>query len=164
MSGKAPMSRIQQMDEHYEQQAAPPDSSSHNGAKVPGVSQFLSDAVELSELQARLVASDLRRSLELTVRPLLAACLGIVVLLGATPVVLLALAQLMADTFGWETTDTQFAVAGLAVLVGGALSAAAAIMFRQCAKPLVRSLRECSENLSCLKKMLGGTTERHRDT
>lgn len=127
------------------------DQSQH---EMGGIKQLLADVTELVELQARLTADDVRSTLAATVKPTLFVAIGIALLLGTVPVLLLALANVLVAQLQWSPAMAQFTCAGVALLLAISLGALAWQQFKRCASPLQRSLHEMEKNLETLREML----------
>jgi uncharacterized membrane protein YqjE len=123
------------------------------------VSELAHDVIELSELQAKLFALDLKRSSQRTRTVLILAIVGLCILLGTIPVALLALAHLLIEQLGWA----QSAALGVAALVGLGLAAIlvgiAWAMIKSGLLSLQRSREELSRNIEWLKSMLRDRAE-----
>lgn len=153
MVSETSMNRLNHLHSVTQRVSAPPENDSDPlDRPQPGMRQMLSVAIELTELQLRLLSNDLRQSLRMAIRPLAAVCLGGALLLGAIPAALGAIATLLVEQYGWDATVAQFSTAGCVLLLGVASLAFAAKALQDCAQPLVRSLRECSKNLESLKQ------------
>src|SRR5689334_17672342 len=92
-------------------------------SKQPDVATSFSDlahdVIELGELQAQLLAIDIKSTAKKTTMSGVLAGAGLCVLLGSVPVVLLALGYLIAELLDWPVS----AGLGIAALIGIALSA-----------------------------------------
>src|SRR3954452_22327225 len=77
------------------------------------------DVIELGELQGQLFALDVKSTVKKTSSSVLMSIIGLVVLLGTVPVILLALGYLVAELLDWPVS------AGLGIAaVGGSASSA----------------------------------------
>jgi cytochrome bd-type quinol oxidase subunit 1 len=143
----------------------------HNGrlrTKIPdvagSVSELTHDVIELSELQAKLLVLDIKRSSRRTRSCLILAVVGICFLLGTIPVALAALAQLLVEQLDW----TQSAAFGVAALVGLGLAAIAAGIAWGILKSglisLERSREEFARNFDWLKSTLKNRGQSAADT
>ncbi len=117
-------------------------------------SELTHDAIELAELQAQLFALDLKQTSQSTRTSLVLAVAGVCVLLGSTPVALMALAELLVQQFSWSPA----AGYGVATLVGVAVSVAilanAWSQFRSGIVTMQRSREELSRNIAWVKSSL----------
>jgi hypothetical protein len=126
--------------------------------KIPdvagSVSDLTHDVVELTELQAKLLMLDVKKSSRRTRTCLILAIVGICFLLGTIPVALAALAQLLVEQLGWSQAAA-FGVAALAGLVLAGLAAGAAWgIIKSGLMSLERSREEFSRNIDWLKSTL----------
>jgi hypothetical protein len=118
------------------------------------VSGLTHDVIELAELQAKLVALDLKKSSQRTRTVLVLAILGICFVLGTIPVALTALAHLLAEQLGWAQSAA-FGVAALAGIVLAAIVLGTAwAMIKSGLISLERSREELARNLDWLKSTL----------
>jgi uncharacterized membrane protein YciS (DUF1049 family) len=118
------------------------------------VSGLTHDVIELGELQAKLLALDLKKSSRKTRTCLILAVIGICVLLGSIPVALLALAEVLVEQLEWSRS----AALGVATLVGLLLTAifagAAYAIVRSGLLSLQRSREEFNNNIAWIKSTL----------
>jgi hypothetical protein len=125
------------------------------------VSDLTHDVIELSELQIQLLKLDLQKSSQRTRTCLVLAVLGACLLLGAIPVALLALAELLVAQLAWSRA------AGLCVatLVGLALAAvaliAAWVRIHNGLISLQRSRDELQRNIDWIKSTLRSRGQPH---
>jgi uncharacterized membrane protein YqjE len=150
MFDQTPVNRLNGLSEH--QRADSPDSEGDTG----GVRRLLADITELVELQGRLVASDVKCLAEATIRPLILCAVSMLLMLGALPVLLLALANYFVVEFDWSLSLAQLFAASVAILLGSALSAVAVKKLMACGSPLSSSKAELEKNLDTVREMLGG--------
>lgn len=131
--------------------------------KIPNVaasvSELTHDVIELTELQARLLMLDFKKSSERTRTCLILGVVGVCLLLGTIPVALLALAELLVEQLEWSRA----AALGVATLVGLALSAIVAAVawgyVKQGLISLDRSREELNRNIAWLKSTLRNSGE-----
>jgi uncharacterized membrane protein YqjE len=118
------------------------------------VSGLAHDVVELGELQAQLLMSELKKSSQKTRTCLILAVIGICLLLASVPVALLALAEVLVEQLDWSRS----AALGVATLVGLLLSAAFAgaayAILRSGLFSLQRSRAEFNQNIAWIKSTL----------
>jgi uncharacterized membrane protein YqjE len=118
------------------------------------VSELTHDVIELAELQAQLLALDIKATSQKSRTSLLLAAIGICVLLGSIPVVLFALAELFVAQFEWSPA-AGFAVAALVgVLLSALFLVAGWYRFKSGFDTLARSREEFSRNLTWIKSTL----------
>jgi putative superfamily III holin-X len=112
------------------------------------------DAIQLAELQTELLMHDLRESGQRTRTSLVCGMIGMCLLLGSLPVILIALAELLAGQLGWP----QSAAYAAAAVVGMAISATAFAMaysrFKQGIFTLENSREELTRNIEWMKLQL----------
>jgi hypothetical protein len=161
MFDQTPINRLKDFGWGAVEPMDPRLDSSHNQRvqESHSVKQLLTDLVELAELQIRLIRSDVRKSFALAVRPLVGLLLAGVVLIGAIPVLLFAVASFLESQLGWSLAVAQLSIAGLAGLIGVLLLVAGIRSCRQCCRPIQRSLDELSENYTRLKGLLDQTND-----
>lgn len=128
---------------------------------VGSFSGLTHDVIELSELQAKLFALDIKNSTQRTRTCLILAIIGVCLLLASIPVALLTLAELLVEQLDWSRA----AALGTATLVGVVLSAvfagAAYLLVRKGLFSLERSRDELNRNLSWIKTTLRDRQQYH---
>jgi hypothetical protein len=87
-----------------------------------------------------------------TVRPAAALLVGVAVTLSAIAVLLLGVSGGIAAKLGWSLWIAQLTTAGAFLLISGVIIFAAVRRLTKSSDPIVRSLRELSENLASLKQ------------
>jgi hypothetical protein len=147
MYDQTPVNRINGLNwtQHEEEQA-----------ETGRIRQLVADITELAELQARLIAGDIRLTAASMVKPLLFMVMAVVLLLGMTPVLILAVANVLVEQQQWSPSMAQFACVGAAFLVAAGLGTLAFFKLKELASPLQRSLSELEKNLDKLRQMLVG--------
>lgn len=112
------------------------------------------DVIELAELQAQLFALDVKESTQSTRTALVLAIVGVCVLLGSIPVVLIALAELLVQQLNWSAAVSY----GVATLVGIVISVVLLLTawarFRSGIVTMKRSREELSRNVTWVKSSL----------
>jgi uncharacterized membrane protein YqjE len=117
-------------------------------------SELAHDVIELGELQAQLFANDIKCTTQKTRTSLLLSVIGVSVLLGSIPVVLIAIGELIAELTSWPLS------AGLAIsaVVGIAASAGFLVKARNRLNhglgSLERSRDELNRNIAWIKSSL----------
>jgi len=106
-------------------------------------SELAHDVIELGELQAQLFALDVKSTVKKTSSSVLLSVIGLVVLLGTVPVVLLAVGYLIAEIFDWPIS----AGLGIAAVVGIAISAGILLLGWSRLKAGLNSMQRSSEEL-----------------
>ena len=119
-----------------------------------GMSGFAHDLATLAELQINLFTTDTKECVNKIILPFAAIAVGLVLLLGCLPVLLLGLAELMVQaewlSEGWAYLVTAIAAAVIAVIA----SYVGYIKVRTSLTTFQRSKEELIENLNWLKRML----------
>jgi hypothetical protein len=119
-----------------------------------GVGELLSDIVSLGELQAQLLMVDARESMQKARTPILLLVVGAVLGLGATPVLLIALAEGLMLLFELKPA-LAYLVSGLVgALVGGLLIWLAWRQSGDVIAVFLRSRTELAENIRWIKHAL----------
>jgi hypothetical protein len=155
MFEQTPINRLNGMNWEHNTQS----DRDHENREMNGVKQLLADVTELGELQARLIADDVRKSLTSTIKPTVFVGLCVALLIGTIPIMLLGLASLLVDKLHWTPPIAQLTCGGVALIIALGLGALAVKKFKQCASPLQRSLNELEKNLETLRDMLGKRSE-----
>ena len=129
----------------------PPADEPNVAASFSGLAH---DAIELAELQAQLLKLDAKAAARNGGASLVLAVVGICLLLGCVPVVLLALAEVIVAQYGWSRAGAL----GAAAAIGFALSAGACAIawyrLRTGLGTLKRSRDELNRNLAWIKANL----------
>lgn len=132
-------------------------------AVVENFGDFVHDVVTLSELQAKLLAADLKDfRAGATVPAALMAAAGIVAL-GCVPVLLMAVAWLLVDyrvmSHGWAFLTST----GVGLLLAGVLGGVGWFSFRRHLAALQRSQVELERNITWIKSVLKHSGRTPRD-
>jgi hypothetical protein len=121
---------------------------------VGGLAEFANDFATLAELQAKLTALDAEECVARIKWPLAAIGAGVVFILGALPVALLGLAQVLAAALhigiGWATLLT----AGVVLLASAAVIALSLRGFATSFSCFRRSREELIRNLNWIRTVL----------
>lgn len=150
MYDQAPINRIRESDwKHHVK----------DGQETGGVRQLIADITELAELQARLIADDVRLTAVSVATPIILLLVALVITLGLTPVLVLAGANLLVEQVGWSQSISQFVCLGLGLLVVITLGILAVRKLKNLALPLKRSVSELEKNLAKMREMLVGKDE-----
>jgi hypothetical protein len=123
---------------------------------LAGVRRLLADITELAELQMRLIADDARCLIASLVKPAMLGVIGLVIILGTMPVLLLAAASMMVEHLAWSPAVAQLTSGGAGLLVAAVLGLVAVKKLKACGSPLRQSLTEMEKNLATLREMLVG--------
>ncbi len=117
-------------------------------------SELAHDVIELGELQAQLFANDVKSTTQKTRTSLLLSVIGVCVLLGSIPVVLFAVAELIAELTGWPLSG------GLAIAAVVGIAASAGFLvtawnrLNDGLSSLERSRDELNRNIAWIKSSL----------
>lgn len=142
----------------------PTNNRDWNGSDADGVRdhdlgrvrRLLADISELAELQVRLLGSDAKCLAESAIRPLQFCGVALVILAGATPVLLLSSANFLVNQFSWSVASAQLITASVAFLIAVGFVVAASHALKACGSPLRRSLAELDKNMDTLRQILAG--------
>ena len=119
-----------------------------------GVGELLHDVVSLSELQAQLLAVDAKESVEKAKLPIGLLIGGIILALGAVPVLLLSLGEALTLWLDWERA-LSYLVSGLAgVVIAGVMLYLAWQQTGAVIAVFDRSRVELAENIRWIKYAL----------
>src|SRR3954468_1277967 len=102
------------------------------------------DVIELSELQAQLFAHDVKSTGQKTRTALVLSVVGLCVLLGAVPVLLIALGQFIAEQTGWP----QSAGLAIAAVIGIVASAILMVVAKNRLSAGLNSMQQSRDELS----------------
>jgi uncharacterized membrane protein YqjE len=138
-----------------------------NGAKMTGTespsaaagatrnaSAAARDMFTLAELQLQLLSADYRESKRRLTMAVVAAMLGVLLLIAALPVALIALAAVLMNA-GYSPAAAYGLAASAAVLAGGAAMLVGWLMARAAFGVFSRSWGELSKNLDSIRCLLG---------
>jgi hypothetical protein len=124
----------------------------------PGIRQSFSglahDVIELGELQAKLLMMDLHASTARVRATIVLAVLGVAVLLGCFPVVLLTVVELLVTTADWSRVAAYACVSFVSLAVCAILFAVAWAKVRHGLSTFDRSREELRQNLAWVKTSL----------
>jgi hypothetical protein len=120
-------------------------------ASVTGLAH---DAIELAELQVRLLKLDVRSAARNGQRGLALGVGGVCLLLGCVPVALLALAEVFVAQFGWSQAAALGAAAAIGLAASAVAAAAAWQRMRAGLSSLERSRDELNRNIAWIKSQL----------
>lgn len=138
----------------------------HNGRGKPAgvgrsVSGLAHDVIELAELQAQLLALDLRDSGSRAAPPVALLVSAVLLALGSMPVLLLGIGWLLVRQAGWTEGAAFLSVGGGAVLLAAATAWIGSRRLQSAITILTRSTQELSENIQWLKQTLKRPPGRH---
>lgn len=144
------------MKERHDQQTAGGEAAPAT-ALARNFGDFARDLVSLAELQGQLFVVDLKQNARQAAARVGLVAVGLALLLGALPVLWMALAYALVEAAGWSHW-LSFLVAGVVgLIVGGALALGGLAWLRRALPGLERSRRELGDNLRWLKQSLSAT-------
>jgi len=134
------------------------DGSKRNGSPeaqvVGGVAELGNDIATLVELQGKLAVADLKESLGKASVPIVLIAIGVCSLLGAVPVLLFGVAELVAVALnighGWALLLTSV----VAMVIAGVVVVVSALRLPSCFNGFRRSSEELTRNLSWIRTVL----------
>jgi uncharacterized membrane protein YqjE len=112
------------------------------------------DVIELTELQAELLAMDVRETSRTVRLGLILGIAGIVIFLGSVPVMLAALAYVLVEQGGWSHAAGFGGATIVGLLLSALIVAAAWWKLRSSAVTLHRSRDELKRNIAWVKSSL----------
>lgn len=107
-------------------------------------SELAHDVIELSELQAQLFVHDVKSTGQKTRTSLVLSVVGVCVLLGTVPLLLMALGEFIAEQTGWP----QSAGLAIAAVIGIVASAVLMVVARNRLTAGLNSLQQSRDELS----------------
>lgn len=126
------------------------------------VSEMAGDAVELAELQAKLLACDLKASAQNARTSLVLAIVGLCTLLSSVPIALMALAEVLVDQLNWSPAAGYAMAAVVGLLVSALAIGVSYVRFQKGLLSLERSREEMNRNIEWLKAQLSRSGKRTR--
>ena len=133
-------------------------SDSHESS-LAGV---LHDITELADLQAKLFVVDAKDAVQRSILSIALVVTAVCLLLGAIPIVLMALAAVLADQFELTRTQSLFAAAGSSVAVAALFLGLAWWRLRQGMQRFEGSIDELGRNVAWVKHVLQSVRVRRR--
>jgi glycerol uptake facilitator-like aquaporin len=122
------------------------------------------DVVELAELQAQLLALDVKNTGRNARAAFVLTVVGASFLLSAISVGLFALAAVLVERLEWSQSAADIVAAVIGVALGGAVLAAAWHLWQSGLSALERSRDELSRNIAWIKSSLRKRAETTTDT
>jgi hypothetical protein len=119
-------------------------------------SELAHDVIELAELQGQLVAHDVKDTAQKTRTSLLLSVVGVCVLLGAVPVLLMAIGEFISEQAGWPQSAGLAIAAAIGIVASGVLLAAAWNRLSAGLSSMTRSRDEFNRNIAWIKSTLRG--------
>lgn len=123
-------------------------------ALVGNAAEVLHDITELAELQVRLLAADVKSIGYRSWMPLGSLTLGLCMLLGLIPVVLMAIAELLIEFAELSRATALLSVGGLGLLFAGMLIVVGWRTMRKRLCEIENTTTELKRNISWIKKTL----------
>ena len=131
------------------------------GGVLGNLAEFASDCTTLLELQSRLAVEDLKDSAARAVVPVGGAAFGVALALGALPVALLGVGELVVQ-YGGLTRGWSYVIVAVAALVLGGLSAwLFGSRIGASFESFHRSREELTRNLAWIKTVLSYSGRAH---
>ena len=118
------------------------------------VSGLTHDVIELAELQAQLLTSELKKSSQKTRTCLILAIVGFCLLLASIPVALFALAEVLVEQLDWSRSSGFGVAALVGLLVSAVFFGSAYSIVRSGLISLQRSRQEFNQNIAWIKSTL----------
>jgi uncharacterized membrane protein YqjE len=118
------------------------------------VSELTSNVIELTELQAQLLALDMKQSAQKARASLILAVTGVCVLLGTIPIILFALAYVLIEQAGWSNAAGLGFAALVGLVIAGVVLGVAWALIRKGLVNIERSREELRRNVAWLKSSL----------
>ena len=112
------------------------------------------DVIELGELQAQLFAHDVKSTATKTRTSLVLAVVGLCVLLGTIPVLLIALGQFIAEQTGWPQSAGLAIAAVIGIVASAVFMAVARNRLSAGLNSMQQSRDELSRNIDWIKASL----------
>jgi hypothetical protein len=132
------------------------DKRAEDGAVPGSVFGLARDAMELGELQMRLLLLDIQNSSANARAAVVYAVIGAVVLLSVSEAALLWVAAALVEWAGWPWVAGLAVAVGVGALLAGVLLLVAWLHWRKGMFTWRRSGREFGKNVAWLKATLGG--------
>jgi hypothetical protein len=118
------------------------------------VTSLAHDAIELAELQAKLLKLDAQAAARNGGMSIALLVIGVCLLLGCVPVALIALAEVFAGQLGWSRAAAFAASATVGLLLSAGIGAAAWLRVKSALSALQRSRDELNRNITWIKNNL----------
>ena len=118
---------------------------------VGNAADVLHDVTELAELQAKLLAADLKMTGRRTIVPTVCLTVATCLLLGLVPVVLLAAAELMLQHTELSRPIALLLSSGLGLLLAGVFAVVGWLKLKSVFRELESSTTELKQNISWIK-------------
>lgn len=133
---------------------AHPSTLSSTRSAARNMAHLLHDAVTLAQLQLRLLIVDCQQLQAKLGAPLIAICIGVIVILSTLPVALAGIALLFRDEVGLSRLAAVWSTFGLALVVGAVCLGCGVWWLRNVSNVFESSRVEWTQNIERLKEML----------
>jgi len=125
-----------------------------NGSVVGSIAELGNDIMTLAELQAKLLALDLKECTAQAGTSLALILAGLTVMLASLPVAVLGVAYLVADALGIKPGWAMLLTVAVVLVLGGVLLAVCVPRLRRSFAAFRRSREELNRNLSWIRTVL----------
>lgn len=125
------------------------------------VSELAHDVITLAELQAQLLACDLRDGKSRAIGPIVSMAAGLILALGTMPVLLMGIGWLLVNHAGWSEGAALLVAGGGGLVVSGGLAWFGWRRLKAALAIIARSRNELAENIRWLKGTLKRGEARH---
>jgi len=129
-------------------------NGSPEGRVVGGLADFGNDVATLAELQGKLALIDLKECLGKALIPLVLVAVGLIVLLGAVPVVLLGAAELLAAALRIGTGQATLITGAVVLVLAASVVTVAALKVGPAFSSFNRSCEELSRNIAWIRTVV----------
>jgi hypothetical protein len=138
----------------YETERVPPRPVGPVRGFTRGVSSVMADALDLGELQMRLVKADAKAAVGKVKGAVIGVVVAVGLLLAALPVLGLGLASFLAWALEWPLWTTELLVGLLFVVIAGIVAWQCMKAMRNSLNTFSNSQREAAANLQWLRQAL----------
>lgn len=128
------------------------------------IGDLTGDIATLVELQAKLLMCDVREASRGMVLPAGLTLVGVALLLGGIPILLVALAYAFIEFAGFTFTGAFVLSAVIGIVLGGLALWAASVRVKRKLHVIERSRNELNENMQAVKRMLRQRGRIHVET
>jgi len=131
-------------------------------AVAGNAADVLHDVTALAELQAKLLAADLKTTGRRTIVPTACLTVAACLLLGLVPIVLFGVGELMLEYTELSLAIALFLASGLALFLAGVFAVVGWLTLKNVFRELESSTTELKQNISWIKQTLknGGSVQR----
>jgi len=129
-------------------------NGSPEGRVVGGLADFGNDVATLAELQGKLTLIDFKECLQKALIPATLVGVGLIVLLGAVPVVLLGAAYLLAAALTIGAAQAMLLTGGVALILAATVIVVAGLRLGPAFSSFNRSREELARNLAWIRTVV----------